>query len=451
MGDKITILQVNSVDKTGGAANVAWNLFDKYNNLGHDSYFVVGNKQSLNNKVFHLPRQAAKSVWQKIWFYPCKKLEPLVGKIPGIGKLKSAFQYVAWPKSFLDRMWGTENFNFSGTKILFEILPKRPDILHLHNLHSDYFDIRMLPQISKLFPTIITLHDAWLLGGHCAHSFDCNKWKTGCGKCPSLSLYPSLKKDTTQYNWKRKKEIYLNSSLYIATPCKWLMDRVEQSILNLAAKEKRVIPNGVDLEIFKPKNKNIFRERLKITDDAFIILLVGNSPKSNEWKDYRTFEEAIAKLSRQQRKNPIIVLCVGENAPSEKINDIEVKFIPYEKDAKLVANYYQAADLLVHSTKIDTFPNTVLEALACGLPTVATAVGGILEQIRDGETGFLVEKENSDDLAKAILRIYDNNELRSKMAELARKDAEDRFSLSIQTKNYLDWYREILTKWANFS
>ncbi|MDR1236516.1 MAG: hypothetical protein LBJ96_05950, partial [Holosporaceae bacterium] len=70
----------------------------------------------------------------------------------------------------------------------FDILRNRSflksDILHLHLIHNNVIDISLLPIITKLKPTVWTVHDPWALSGHCIHHFDCEKWKTGCGDCP---------------------------------------------------------------------------------------------------------------------------------------------------------------------------------------------------------------------------------------------------------------------------
>ena len=108
-------------------------------------------------------------------------------------------------------------------------------------------------------PTVLTLHDAWLLSGHCAHSFDCERWKTGCGECPDLTIEPAIRRDATADNWVRKRDIYARSRLYVATPSPWLMGRVEQSMLAPAVEQARVIPNGVDLSVFRPADKRSIR------------------------------------------------------------------------------------------------------------------------------------------------------------------------------------------------
>ena len=106
-----------------------------------------------------------------------------------------------------------------------------PSVIHCHNLHSGYFDLRALPWLSRVAPVVLTLHDAWLLSGHCAHSFGCDRWKNGCGACPDLSIPPAIAKDGTAANWKRKRRIFERSQLYVVTPSQWMMDRAQQSIL----------------------------------------------------------------------------------------------------------------------------------------------------------------------------------------------------------------------------
>jgi len=70
-----------------------------------------------------------------------------------------------------------------------------------------------------------------------------------------LIIYPAITRDATAYNWRWKREIYAKSRLYVATPSRWLMRKVEQSILASAIIEAKVIPNGVDLTVFHPGDR----------------------------------------------------------------------------------------------------------------------------------------------------------------------------------------------------
>ena len=86
------------------------------------------------------------------------------------------------PVAALRTRLGHENFNFPETRYVLGRAPAPIDLMHCHNLHGGYFDLRRLRSLSRRLPVVVTLHDAWLLSGHCAHSFTCERWKCGCGR-----------------------------------------------------------------------------------------------------------------------------------------------------------------------------------------------------------------------------------------------------------------------------
>ena len=133
-----------------------------------------------------------------------------------------------------------------------------------------------------------------------------------------------------------------------------------------------------------------------------------------------------------------------EASPSERIGGVEIRFVPYQKNLKTVARFYPAADLYTHPARADTFPNTVLEALACGTPVVASAVGGIPEQVVEGQTGFLVPVGDAPAMAGRVLDLLADEELRVRMGRLAAGDAVRRFGLKSMVGEYLAFYDEIL-------
>jgi glycosyltransferase involved in cell wall biosynthesis len=337
---------------------------------------------------------------------------------------------------------GHEDFDHPETSDLLKLTPEPPDILHCHNLHGGYFDLRALAHLSHQTPTVLTLHDAWLLSGHCAHSFNCERWKTGCGNCPDLSIYPAIRRDATAYNWQRKAEVYKKSQLYVVTPCQWLMNKVDQSMLKSGIVASKVIPNGVDLTIFHPADRAETREELGLPQDVTILLFAANGIRKNIWKDYNTLQSALKEISKTRAK--ILCIALGETTPPEHIGDVEIRFVPYQKDPQKVARYYQAADLYVHPTRADTFPNTVLEALACGTPVVASAVGGIPEQVVEEQTGFLVPVGDAHAMAERVLELLADKELRREMGERAADAAIRRFGLERMIEEYLTFYQQSL-------
>jgi glycosyltransferase involved in cell wall biosynthesis len=458
------ILQLNTSDEGGGAERVVWNLYRSYLEHGYQASVAVGKRRSVDPGIIALESDAYRNRWAKFWISVANTASPLLKKLQGGWRLYDFLCYgMGQTGRWLRSQRGYEDFDFPATWHLLDLLPCLPDIIHCHNLHGGYFDLRALPLLSHRFPIVLTLHDAWLLSGHCSHAIDCSRWKTGCGHCPDLSVFPPIRRDATAYNWRRKEQIYGQSRLYLATPCKWLREKVKKSIIARAVKEYRVISNGVDLSLFYPDNKAKARILLGIPMKARVVLFTARRIKKNDWKDYQTLRSALIRAAHQMPGEEVILLALGEDGPSERIGRLEIRYIPYQKEPKTVASYYRSADIYVQASHADTFPNTILEAFACGIPVVATVVGGIPEQVKsmahghkrtehstyqaDQATGVLVPPADAEAMASAIGWLFQDELLRQKLGENAFRDAKNRFNLQRQAGAYLRWYKEIIFNW----
>jgi glycosyltransferase involved in cell wall biosynthesis len=168
--------------------------------------------------------------------------------------------------------------------------------------------------------------------------------------------------------------------------------------------------------------------------------------RKNPFKDYRTLRDALGRLSQTSRSRELLLLAVGDDdAAPERVGDAAVRFVPFVADPGKMAAYYAAADVYVHAALADTFPTTVLEALACGTPVVATAVGGVPEQVNDGETGLLAPPGDAAALSAALARLLGDDAMRRRLGETAAEDARRRFDQDTQCDRYFDWYRQILS------
>ncbi len=452
--ERLCIVQVNTYDHCGGAERVAHNLFEALAARGQESWLAVGRRRRSHPRVRVIPNHRTLNPWAAFWWCVHRWLQPWYHRYPLCRRAGQWSHRLASPGSWLDDWRGREVFRFPGTWQIPRLAGRRPDVVHAHNLHGRYFDLRALPALSASTCLVLTLHDMWPLTGHCAHSVACERWLTGCGRCPDLAAYPALRRDGTAGNWRRKQDIYAQCRLHVATPSRWLMEQVRRSMLAPAVVSSRVIPNGVDVEVFHPGAQAAARRRLGLPGSHAVLLFSGYRARRNGWKDYQTLRSAVRAVAERRLGRPVLFVVLGEGGEPEPLADGQIRFVPFVDDSRMVADYYRAADLYVHAARADTFPNTVLEALACGTPVVATAVGGIPEQVRSlpaeeradaavTATGLLTPPGDPVAMAAGIGRLLSDEPLRRRLGDDAAADARRRFALDRQVEAYLDWYREL--------
>ena len=407
---KLNILQINTVDNVGGAAKVAYRLKEGFKRKGHKSWMLVGTKLSSDSDVKQI------STTNKY--------------------LRFGLNYLAYGTQ-LQYLNHLNSFQIRNRKDFLNA-----DIVNLHNLHGGYFNSLALLGLTKTKPVVYTLHDMWSFTGHCAHSFDCEKWQTGCGDCPYLSIYPALRCDTTKILWKIKRWIYKKSDFVIVTPSMWLRDKVNKSMLY--DKEVRLIYNGVDETIFHPMDKTEVRRKLRLPEDKTIITFSAHGGVSSSWRSSKDLFEALSRIEDDN----IMFLNIGSSERlDEKIRgDIEWLSIPHIYEEAKMAEYFAASDLLLYPTLADNCPLVVLEAMACGTPVIAFNTGGVPELVEHMKTGYVAEYKNSADLATGVDLFLSDEDLRAKAVILARKRVVDTFTLNQQVDNYLKLYAQILDK-----
>ena len=444
----MNILQINTADKGGGAESSARNLHLEYKKQGHTSRLAVGRKFTNDKTVIRIPLGEEKSFLSPLYELLRVSLEKVQHKFQPISRLRTWFpRLISWSR-FVNWSQGGEDCFGYGIETLIQNLSEKPDIIHCHNLHGGYFDLKSLIKLSEQYPVILNLRDTWLLTGHCSYSFDCEHWQDGCGNCPDLSIYPSVRKDQTDKNWTIKKKIYENSKLYVVGNSKWTIDQAKQSMLK--AVDYRVIENGIDKKKFNPGDKIAARKSTGLPEKGIVVMFAANNIKKNLFKDYYTMEKAISEVA--ERSNKIITfVCVGQKSDSKKISDkSKIIFTGYIDNINKMVNYYRAADVYIHAAKAEASGKTITEALSCGTPVVATNIGGIPEQVIDGVNGYLCELENYIDMADKIISLLNNDELRMKMSRIAPTTVE-RFNIDNQTDQFINYYKQVIEDFEMFS
>lgn len=432
------ILQVSTRDVQGGAEGSAWNLFHAYRRRGVESWLAVGTKLSDDPNVFALPNDAHRPRWVVRMRHAQRAAQ--VAGLEVRAALLGALAWLGEPRRLLDaKLLGREDFAYPGSARLLELPPHRPDIVHCHNLHGNYFDLRVLPALSHHIPIVVNLRDEWLLTGHCAYSLGCERWRTGCGRCPDLTIYPAIPRDTTAYNWRRKRAILRSSRLYLTAPSSWLLERACAAIPEVAA--ARLVLNAVDLACFQRSDLAAARRALDLPQDAWVVVFSAHS----QFKDFATVRDALATIGATRA---VTALCLGREGATEHFGHAELRFAGYVTRPQDVACAMQAANVFVHATLAEAFGKGAVEAMACGTPVIASRVGGLPEVVRHGVDGLLVPAADAGALADTLALLMDNRELCTALSAAGRKRAVTLFSLERQAKEFLDWYDEILADWS---
>jgi glycosyltransferase involved in cell wall biosynthesis len=438
----LNILQLNTSDQGGGTERFALQLHRAFRSQYPNATLLVGERKTNTAGVVSLftGKKPPLSLHLRSWVtrrIPAGYLQKSAGKW--------AFQLGKWlePKRTHQVAQGLEDFNFPSVEQAIQKGRITPDIIQIHNLHGGWIDVRTLPAVSQRIPLSITLHDQWLLTGHCAYSLDCTRWHTGCGNCPYLESYPAIAKDATAQNFTTKRAILAKARLNLVTPSRWLADCVLRS--GIPYQRLRVIPNGIDLQLFFPLEKAKARLLAGLPQDKKLLLILPKRSANNSYYDNERTRQILQALAQQLPPvNNLLCLFLGGSVNIPTYPTLQTLHIPFQTDPTKVSACFQAADLFLHTPKSDNFPTTILEALACGTPVAASHVGGIPEQIIDGETGLLLP-ESPTTAAHAIFALLESDERLHGYSAKAATYARQNFGFEQMLQKYLEWYAELIT------
>lgn len=333
------------------------------------------------------------------------------------------------------RVLGNYGFNSgAATKKIVSFLDNvKPDIVHLHNIHTHDCNLGLLFDYlnKKKLRVVWTFHDCWAFTGYCTHFLlsGCDKWKTRCENCVQYKKYSQFF-DRSKALFERKKELLKKADLTVVTPSRWLKDQVELSFL----KDRRVevIPNGIDRSVFRPVVSD-FREKYGIAPGKKIVL--GVSFNWSNAKGLDIFEGLSETLDL--KKYQIVLVGVSDSVKKELSENIVS--VPRVDDVSELVKIYSAADVFVNPTRADTFPTVNMEALACGLPVIALDRGGNTEVISD-KTGLVVKNDDVKDFKAAVTDICENGLIDRE----ACLESASVFDPENQLEAYYSLYRELM-------
>ena len=401
------VLQINTTFKNGGSTGrIAFDLLAIQKKVGIDGYVAYGRETgaSPDNNILCL---------QGVYRRKLNILRTRLFDHHGFYNEKETKRLLSWTDGIC------------------------PDIIHLHNIHNHYVNVKMLFEYIKKhrIPVVWTLHDCWSFTGHCAY-FDyakCDRWKYECHDCPSLKEYPKTWfVDRSRRNFQDKQQVFIGvENLTLVTPSQWLANLTRESFLKKYPVE--IIYNGINTEAFCPTQSDI-KSKLGIGNRKLILACASIV-------DRRKGLEYLLQLPSMMKDEMVLVI-VG-------LKEEQLTLLPKKRcigitrtdSIQELVKLYSAADVFINPTLEDNFPTTNIESLACGVPVVTFATGGSVEAVSE-DTGLIVPKGDIEGLYKSICQIC--NKGKTYYSVNCRNRALQFYNKEKQYMQYIKLYQRII-------
>lgn len=384
------LLFINTIDNRGGAAQLTWRLRQQLQDNGHEVPYFVGSKFSKDSSVH------------------------VIKRYPGQVSLEKIFgNDLVFARS--DSLLSSDDF-------------QQADLVHAHNLHSYFFNLKTLVKMSQKMPVIWTLHDLWPITGGNATQWEMDqqlvRWKFA-------NLLP-----TDKWLLHQKQALYKNLNATIVVGSNWMAKKVQQSVLNHLALQ--IIPHGIDTNIFKPGDKAEIRKKLNIPQEQMVALFVAKGGLNNRYKGGTYIQKLVVEFPQ------LNFLVVGQEQAFNNQMPNNLQLINYAVDPMQMANYFRSADFFIYPTLADSFGLVAAEAQACGLPVITFNTDALSEIVKHKQTGFIVPQKKYEQLAASVSQLIKmSREKINQMSHEAEMNINDNYSLGKMVQSYEKLYRSV--------
>lgn len=337
--------------------------------------------------------------------------------------------------------------SISGIDLKRYLAEHDPKIFQLHWIHSGFLSIEQLKEVKV--PIVWRLPDVWAFTGGCDYFGNCDGYTRACGKCPLFSS--SDQHDITNEVWERKIRSWEGLDMTIVVPSQWMKDAARRSSL-FANKRIELIPNGVDVNKFRPRDKESCQRVLEFPPDKKILLFGASNALSNRRKGFFLLKEALRSIPQQVRKDYCLALFGTNNLSSsdeQRLSSetgVQIKNLGTISDHLTLMMAYSAADTMIVPSLEEAFGQTVIEAMSCSTPVISFLETGPASIVDHMQNGYLARYMDAGDLAKGILWTLGSNERIVSLSRNARYKVETTFDIRRVAHQYKKLYEELLRR-----
>ncbi len=401
---KILILTSSNPYVTAGV--VAHNLFTGLKEKGHYTKIIVREYGKYEEGIINIDK------WSDVIRVKIKnKLQRILKKYFNIEK----------SKVLLDDDYTIHDYDLTKkyykTSEILKHLDFKPDII-LYLFPQWFLNVENLYELNQYTGAPIFWYsmDPALLTGGCHYFWDCNRYLTGCGKCPGM--YSKEENDQSKINFEFKKKFIDKTDLSIITGTKIDLERTKKSLL-FRNKQVHKIFLPVDYSIFKPVSKDMVRDKLDLPKDEMIFFF-GSADLSDKRKGIMDLVKALKIIKKKDENINLFLLIAGKRFDfiDGKL-PFNYKYLGNLENNHQLASAFQASDFFICPSIEDAGPFMINQSVMCGTPVVSFELGIALDLVIPNETGFLAELKNIDDLANNIIKA--NSLKNDKLKEMSIK------------------------------
>ncbi len=365
--NKIKVLHLATID-IGGAYKAAARINESMQRCGIDSEILIRTK-------VHDDTQAV-----EIFDHTVQKF---------VSKSKNVINLALSQKDVMS--------DYFGTDVSRHPLVQAADVLVLHWVNS-FLSYRSVEKLLAMGKTVIwVMHDMWTFTGGCHCDRYCGGYVHGCGNCPHLNS--GKENDLSRRNFMRKVRMIQHGNMIFVGPSRWSVDCAKQSKITEGQKIVRIL-NPVNREIFyRRDNRQGLKEKYRIPRDRKIILFGAINADDDKNKGMQYLDKALCELPEDE----YAVVIFGNRGRVRLTNEkLKVRCLGMIGQEAELAEIYSCADVFVAPSLQESFGYTVSEALSCRAPVAAFAVGGILDQVRHLDNGYLAPAGDAQELLQGI-------------------------------------------------
>lgn len=410
----MNVLLVNTSETTGGAAIACGRILKALRSEGVDAHMMVRNAEGRSEGVIPVGNGL-----KKRWCFLRERAAIWAAK----GFSRDNLFYVDIANSGID---------ITRTRAF-----RKADIIHLHWINQGFISLGGLQKIvASGKPIVWTMHDMWPFTGVCHHADNCKRYNAECHDCPLLPRrgFKDLARDT----FERKAGILENANITFVGCSKWLADLCSKSRI---AEGHRVvsIPNPIDTAVYTPTDKAAVRRRLGLPEDKKLILFC--SVKTTDIRKGMKYFQDSCRILQDTAPGEYEVLILGKDSQTlGSTLALPCHPLGYVGGGASLADYYNAADVFVTPSLQENLPNTIMEALSCGVPCVGFEIGGIPEMIDHMSNGYVAKYKSAEDLAHGIKWVMEEADYPS-LCHNAREKVVSTYSEQVVARQYISLFK----------